>query len=421
MKNKHYLCTSFSKMERCVAYVGILVCVLQFSACNDVVSPPKESTMDNKPLRRSMAVADFPSTSASVLELRLNEEPELLCPFMANAVATYELQNGKYGMYERLRQGTTYDETQSGEYYYDPAASTWHLTELPRIILDIDGHVKYYEYGLVEDNEITGVITVYAKREAPCAIAYMFPYILPYEHIGEDYYDLGLYPCRVFNDGVGYRAVEDDGEQNTYLNSPSEDNEDSVDDQLSPEDLSQLNELRNRLSEPDMEYDNETAIYWNAIDDAYLALEYDFGLGQCMDIVTFGGGEHEPSYVYNAYVQSLRDYLGTRGACCEYTAHPYCNTQLQQTLWKEACGPSALAWIYRGLYLQYNGSYLPIHGDGTRLYFYNDGNFNYSYYNFDLENLDSLGCSDRAHVKSTYINRSADVDDGLTANFYEYC
>ena len=424
MKKKTYLCAFFSKLERCVAYVGMLVCVLHFSACKDVVSPSQESaTITNRPVRRSMAPADFPSTSAAVLEQRLNEEPELLCPFMANAVATYEMQDGKYEMYERLRQGTIYDETQSGEYQYDPTASTWHLTELPRMILDVDGSVKYYEYGLVEDNEITGIITVYAKREAPCAIAYMIPYVLPYEHTDQDYCDIGVYPCRVFNDGVGYRTVEDSGEQNTYLNFLLDDDEDPIEDQLSPEDLSQLNELRTRVSEPDVEYDNETTIYWSAIDDAYLALEYDLGLGQCMDIVTFGGDGYGPSYVINTYVQRLWDYLGTRGACYDYTARPYCNTQLQQTYWTGACGPAALAWIYRGLRSAHpwsNGTYLPLHGDGTQLYF-NDNLPNHSYYYYQLQNLKSLGCSDRDYVKSAYVHRSADVDNGLTANFYEYC
>lgn len=423
MKKKTYLCAFFSKLERCVAYVGMLVCVLHFSACKDVVSPSQESaTIPNRPVRRSMAPADFPSTSAAVLEQRLNEEPELLCPFMANAVATYELQDGKYEMYERLRQGTIYDETQSGEYQYDPTASTWHLTELPRMILDVDGSVKYYEYGLVEDNEITGIITVYAKREAPCAIAYMIPYVLPYEHTDQDYCDIGVYPYRVFNDGVGYRTVEDDDEQNTHLDYPLEDVWDLVSDQLSPEDLSQLNDLRNGVSEPDVEFDNETALYWNVIDDAYLALEYDLGLGQCMDIVTFGGDGDGPSYVVNTYVQRMQDYLGTRQACRDYTARPYCDTQLQQTFWRGACGPSALAWIYRGLRQVYslnNAIYLPIHGDGSQNYF-NDLSY-VGYYDFSLENLDQLCWTQGQLVKNEYVQRSELVDNGLTGVSYSYC
>ncbi len=84
MKNKHYLCTSFSKMGRCVAYVGILVCLLHLSACNDVISPSQESaTITNRPVRRSMAPADFPSTSPEALSGQLQREPDVICPFKA--------------------------------------------------------------------------------------------------------------------------------------------------------------------------------------------------------------------------------------------------------------------------------------------------------------------------------------------------
>ena len=106
--------------------------------------------------------------------------------------------------------------------------------------------------------------------------------------------------------------------------------------------------------------------------------------------------------------------------CRDYTARNYCEAPIQQTRWCGACGPAALAWVYRGIYDEYPpqvGEYLPIHGDYSRLYFGRNGDNSYYYYRLDSLNIYPDPWA--GYVKSRYIERSQDVDYGLTANFYQ--
>lgn len=351
MKKKYYFCKIFVALKkRRTLMFFTSACIILLSACNNSLSMENESvkTPNKRLIQTIMEPSEFPATSAEILAQKLDEDIRMLCPFTANVVATYELQNGKYKMFQRLKAGTMYDENQLEECHVDiNEERNWYLTELPRMILNYDGSVKYYEYGLVEDGEVTGIITVYAKREAPCAIAYMFPYVLPYNNAEYDYY-VGEYPCRVFNDGVGYRAVEDCAGELIYQSNASHEFWDMVNSQLEIEDYNQLEELLARTNQPDLQMEEEAATYWNAVDDIISNTNQDTGIDHCMiREVTFGGGESE-TYVINTYVENLQTYLGTNEYCFSYTARPYCNTQLQQTFWNCACGPAALAWIYRG-------------------------------------------------------------------------
>ena len=418
MEKMNYLCAVFSKMERFVVYVCISICMFQIPACNDVVSPPQDSTISNRPIRRSMAHFEFPSTSPAALMDKIQEYPDIICPAKAYTVATYELENGKYRMLQRLRDETVYDDNQLGEYSIQPnEPHAWHLTESPRMILDFDGKIKYYEFGLVEDDEITSIITVYARREAPCAIAYMFPYVLPYDNADHDYYE-AVYPCRVFHDGVGYRAVEN-CEQNAYLNYSEQEYWNALYEQLPPEEIDEMEALRLQASVPDVEYDDEAMAYWNTIDDLWIALGYDI---PCVDDGHNGGGT-PITIAGNTYVQSLKDYLGTSEQCFDYTARPYRSTLLQKTYWDCACGPAALAWIYRGLYDEYpplNGEYLLIHGDAQQQFFIPCIE-DISYYDFNLNYLSNWPAGEYLDVRQEYINRSMQADNGLTENFFNHC
>lgn len=173
------------------------------------------------------------------------------------------------------------------------------------------------------------------------------------------------------------------------------------------------------MSVPDVEYEDEAMAYWNTIDDLWIALGYDL---PCVD--DGNGGGTPITIAGNTYVQALKDYLGTSEQCFDYTAVPYRSTQLQKTRWKGACGPAALAWIYRGLYSEYppqNGDYLPIHGDSPRLYFAVSNYYGVSYYCYRLEYLDNWSADSYIAVREEYIQRSMDVDNGLTSNFYTHC
>ncbi len=172
------------------------------------------------------------------------------------------------------------------------------------------------------------------------------------------------------------------------------------------------------MSVPDVEYEDEAMAYWNTIDDLWIALGYDL---PCVD--DGNGGGTPITIAGNTYVQALKDYLGTSEQCFDYTAVPYRSTQLQKTYWDCACGPAALAWIYRGLYDEYppiNGEYLPIHGDSSGPHFWAT-NYGTSLYFFGLgvlNNMHGLTCNE---VRERYVSMSSEVDNGLTAVFFHRC
>ena len=416
MKKMYYFCKIFVALKtRRTLMFYTSACIILLSACNDALTPKEETQVrSDKKLHRVMSIDEFPSSSPEALTGPIQQEPDIVCPAKAYVVATYELENGKYNMFKRLQTETLYDENQIGEYHVEPEDTSWHLTEYPRMIFDFDGRVKYYEYGLVENNEITGIITVHARKEAPQAIAYMFPYVLPYDNADYDYY-VGEYPCRVFNDGEGYRAVED-CETNPYLEYPLQVFEDGLYDQLEPDEIDQLNEMRNQGTIVDSEYEAEANAYWETIDNLWIALDYD------LPCVYDGHSGGTPITISgNTYVQSLRSYLGTSDFCFDYTAVPYRSTPLQKTYWSGACAPAALAWIYRGLYDEYppiGGDYLPIHGDSPRPYF-GVNNYGISLYYYGLGYVENWCSTSYNAVRDEYIQRSLEVDNGLTAKFYE--
>lgn len=172
------------------------------------------------------------------------------------------------------------------------------------------------------------------------------------------------------------------------------------------------------MSVPDVEYEDEAMAYWNTIDDLWIALGYDL---PCVD--DGNGGGTPITIAGNTYVQALKDYLGTSEQCFDYTAVPYRSTQLQKTYWDCACGPAALAWIYRGLYDEYpplNGEYLPVHGD-ARQQFFIPCIEDISYYDYNLNYLSNWPAWDYLDVRQEYINRSMQADNGLTENFFNHC
>ncbi len=320
-------------------------------------------------------------------------------------------------MLNQLRSDEMY-YTGDNEYMLNHEYETveWKLTDYPRVIFDDDDRVKYYEFGLVEGNKVTSTITVYARREAPHAIAFIFPYVLPYTYTKYNYY-VGNYPHRVIFDGSVYRPVENhDGEEVFYKKEDPREYWRQIEIQASEEDLAELKNLQNRRAIPDLEMEKEATKFWNDVDNAVSAsvksLDQD---DPCLL-------EYKPEpRVENTYIKHLKDVLGTSDYCRDYTARSYCSTPLQQTYWSGACGPAALAWIYRGLRKTYpieNGEYLPIHGDQSGiLNFYNG--YNSSYYYYNLQSLESLCWAKFSTVKQAYIDRSIDVDNGLTGVFYK--
>lgn len=394
----------------------VLISIMGLTACEKAHNTDT-STLQNRPIKRVLNIDDFPKTDPTALTQLMNKDEDILCPVIARMVASYEMLEGGYHLLNQLRSDEMY-YTGDNEYMLNHEYETveWKLTDYPRVIFDDDDRVKYYEFGLVEGNKVTSTITVYARREAPHAIAFIFPYVLPYTYTKYNYY-VGNYPHRVIFDGSVYRPVENhDGEEVFYKKEDPREYWRQIEIQASEEDLAELKNLQNRRAIPDLEMEKEATKFWNDVDNAVSAsvksLDQD---DPCLL-------EYKPEpRVENTYIKHLKDVLGTSDYCRDYTARSYCSTPLQQTYWSGACGPAALAWIYRGLRKTYpieNGEYLPIHGDQSGiLNFYNG--YNSSYYYYNLQSLESLCWAKFSTVKQAYIDRSIDVDNGLTGVFYK--
>ncbi len=393
----------------------LIVLIAGLIACDNQQVEGITQNSSKRPVRKIYA-SEFASTSIEDLTYNTSLDEDLICPVIARYAAMYELLEGSYQLLNDLSTGDVYSADGQNEqivYHSYLQNVEWTLTANPRVIYNYDGSVKYYEFGLVEDNQVTSTITVYAKPEAPRAIAYMFPYVLPYEHVDKDYY-VGNYPHRVFHDGIGYRDIEDSDPIN-YISLDTLNYWSQIYAQSTSEEVAEWDVLRQNSNTPDTQYEDEAEVYWSkvydAINETANTLEID---PPCVE------ESRPPKNIENTYIESLKDYLGTASYCRDYTASPYRGTTLQQTRWTGACGPAALAWVYRGIYEEYPprvGDYLPLHGYGSRSYF-SDG-LEHGFYYYGLDTLDNYPSFFYFWVKNMYINQSQDVDNGLTANFYE--
>ncbi len=407
------------KTLRYIIFLAILPVVI--TACSDKQEGDVSQTPAPHPSLRKMAASEFPSSDTQTLQYNIDafSDAEINCPVAARYAAMYELLEGYWNLLNDLRMGYVYAEGGQNEQITHDDYMTdadWTLTTNPRAIYDYDGSIKYYEFGLIEDDEVTATITVYAKREAPHAIAFMFPYILPYEHTDKDYY-VGDYPHRVFYDGIGYRDIED-SEHIRYISLDTTGYWEQIYAQSTSEEILEWERLKQEVNNGDTEYQTESEAFWDAVSGAINEVSQSQEIDD--PCVT---DSRPPKYIENTYIEHLKDVLGGGNYYCrDYTARNYCEAAIQQTFWDAGCGPAALAWVYRGLYSNFprhNGSYLPIHGDSRDTYFRTYTQ--YSNYCYGLNNLDSLCWTNYCFVKQAYMERSIDVDNGLTAIFFDRC
>ena len=304
------------------------------------------------------------------------------------------------------------------------AHGDWYLTTFPKIVYDYDNTPKYYEFGYVYDNQIVATITTYAKKEIDGVIAYIFPEPLNYDRPDLDFY-VGNYPDRYYGTG-GVCYLKNYDEELTEELTPigtEEDQRNAMLEQMSDEDTMGIYEDMNEFGEDLNDVIVERDEYWNLV-DAFV----DENLGELLttmdppirevrlNLDAFVNGNYEPiteEYLIKTILELMSCEIGHYSP---YVLPGYSNA-LQKTHWEGFCGPSACAWIYRGIYSSYNGMYLPVFGDGDisdRYYFENYDYSVYSYYG--VESSSSLS---GAAAKQNYINRSIDSDNGLAACFYQ--
>jgi len=108
----------------------------------------------------------------------------------------------------------------------------------------------------------------------------------------------------------------------------------------------------------------------------------------------------------------INESKGSRISYDEYKIPAYNTTAMRNTRWSGWCVPSALAWIYRGLYSSYDGTYLPLAGDAG---FYNaNGRFingMKGYYDFD-DGGDDDGDKRQNDLDADWVDSISDLIDG---------
>ncbi len=115
-----------------------------------------------------------------------------------------------------------------------------------------------------------------------------------------------------------------------------------------------------------------------------------------------------------AEVMSSNNTKGFYDTYSQYIIPRFNDYKLVRTRWNGWCGPSILAWIYRGYNSNYNGKYLPLAGD-SGFDNNNDRNMTSSgvgYYNFNLND---------DHKSSVYGPVSDRIDGGLYKDIADAC
>ena len=303
----------------------------------------------------------------------------------------------------------------------------WYLTRLPKVVYNYDNTPKYYEFGYVCNGAIVATVTTYAQKEIAGVIAYIFMEPLNYENPNLDYY-IGNYPNKYYG-SHGHCYLNNDNEE-IYGQIPLHGSTDKIERdmmfaQMPLEDRDAI-EYDLHVSGESIEEDiHEKDVYWEHIDSiaanhfpSLLGIEPYSGQTGLMlrDFIRDHHATAESEYV--SFLASSLDYAV--GYYNVFTLPEYSNPRLQVTRWKHFCGPAACAWVYRGKYDSFNGYYLPIYGDGNNYngnYYYQEDHIKqYAVYDFGYVNCDWHLCPNDA--KQNYINRSLEVDNGLTGCFY---
>lgn len=312
----------------------------------------------------------------------------------------------------------------------DPHAM-WQLSKLPRVVYNYDNTPKYYEFAFYVDGTMRGTVTAYAQKEIPGIIAYVFNPSLPYDCPTLDYY-IGNYPHRYYGQGgVCLWAGCDDSSTGMDELISGTDQEMIADYLESIPDSDRMEIVEYMHDNTDLaDFVNETAEYWKKIDVIFSTVDNTFFNEEPTPFSNQYGIYHWLSNSGNVQNGNSDDYFvneiivtfgGDVGQVDKFILPEYDNPQLQLTHWYAYCGPSALAWIYRGKYKNYplndtDNGYIPLHNDNdTSSHFYMFAN--YSLYDLHL-NLQGKNLSDAKDI--TY-QRCKEVNNGLLLNFYEEC
>lgn len=360
--------------------------------------------------------------------------PELFAPTAKTVLDSIFFSDKVNYVYYRTARCIAISELLNGSctFIVDDPKVVWQLSKLPRVVYNYDNTPKYYEFAFYIKGEMIGTVTTYAQKETPGVIAYVFNPPLSYKCSTLDYY-IGIYPNRYYGQG------------GTCLWAGCDDSSASMDELISGTDREIFLQTIQNLPDSDrleikeyIQHDNtdvenlnqETIAYWQEIDKIFSGVDslyYKeeptpftniYGIAYWFDI-----NPDDPKDTDDSLIDEINVIFGNEiGQVDKFILPEYDNKKLQLTSWHAYCGPSALAWVYRGKYETYpinsttEDGYIPLHGDKTSDTTLENKGY-YSYYDCNVY-LKGKGLDE---AKDLIRQRCKEVNNGLLLDFYEYC
>lgn len=414
MKNKILLKqgNNFVFLKHCMLFVLLLFMGLVSCQKNEPISP--EDGVVTPISYAPIEIQDMGYTSVSELQSLYDNNPTEVIHFnVARLIAETELLAGA-----NFALAPTIDPNEE-----------WYLTPLPKVVYNYNNTPKYYEFGYVYHGQIVATITTYAQKEIDGVIAYIFDDPLDYSCPDLDFY-VGNYPDRYYGQNGECYLKNCDEELDEFqlvdldfLHSSEEIKRNFMFEQMPLEDRDAIDADMHEEGSSFDEYIAERDNYWNIV-DGYIEtnlphlLEHEVVEPTPLLLSNFTDGaiDTDPESHSNIVSQfgELFDYM--LGFFDTGILADYSDPNLQMTRWTRYCGPAACAWVYRGKYNEYDGSYLPIHGDDAShiYYFFSYSSYSMYYFN-DVDNSAQLGSHTALY---NFTTRSNEVDNGLTACFY---
>lgn len=282
------------------------------------------------------------------------------------------------------------------------------VSEKPVVIFDGKSVAKYYEFIVTDESgKALGTVTACAQKETDAAVAYVLPYVRDYSKLttkGSSYKMIsGGYPSRILLGVLGKSGDQPSGvidpeTEKSVSEIVSEDAQGMLnaltaltDEEKEKLGITNTDALTTEIKQKDALNQEYAEEYWSLIDT--LKTELD------------SMSDEEIAAVIN-------ESKGSRITYDEYRIPAYNTIAMRNTRWVGWCGPSALAWIYRGLYSSYDGTYLPLAGDAG---FYNvNGRFTSGmkgYYDFD-DAGDDDGDKRQNDLDADWVDSISDLIDG---------
>lgn len=298
------------------------------------------------------------------------------------------------------------------------------FTNRPAIVYNYDEKPYYYEFGVIWEEQLQTVVTVYTHKMSDQLIAFVgAANYTDYDFEYKRY--VGIYPSVYYGDGNMQPSMPVLGENNSMTMQAVEPPEVLPTNpfNLFTSQLSQLPQDERILIDEDLEEQTEMSMseFGASIPSisSYMTLMTQL---QAERMATLNGlfcffredsigrifhlTDHQRDLVKNIWSQTQSH---------TYYLYDYRSHQLRFTHWKRFCGPATMAWLFRGKWASFRGQYLPLYGESSP----DNGTIEmktvtgeYSYYKITDEQRDQYG---------GWVEASAHVDNGLCGVWYQYC